>query len=99
MNVKITTLHFNADKKLEQFIEEKVSKLGQYSDDILEAEVFLHLERSQTKNFDSKVAKVKLDVPGVDMFAEKKSSTFEEATDLAVSALKIQLQKRKEKLK
>jgi len=99
MNIKINSVHFSADIKLEEYIQEKVSKLFQYSDDILGADVHLTLEKSQSKNFDSKVSKIKLEIPGYDLFAEKKSSTFEEATDLAVTALKTQLQKRKGKVK
>lgn len=97
MKVKITAIHFNTDSKLEMFIEEKVSKLGVFSDDILGADVHLSLEKSQTKNFDSKVVKVRLDVPGYDLFSEKKSGSFEEGVDACVTALKSQLQKRKEK--
>ncbi len=99
MNIKINSVHFSADTKLEEYIQDKVSKLFQYSDDILGADVHLTLEKSQSKNFDSKVSKIKLEIPGIDLFAEKKSSTFEEATDLAVAALKTQLQKRKGKQK
>ena len=99
MNIKINSIHFSADKKLEKFIEEKIGKLGQFSDDILGAEVHLSLERSQNKNYNSKVSKIKLEIPGYDLFAEKKSNTFEAATDSAVAALKNQLVKRKEKLR
>jgi len=99
MNIKINSVHFSADKKLEEFIEEKVTKLSQYSDDILGAEVHLTLEKAAGNNFDSKVTKIKLEIPGYDLFAEKKASTFESSTDLVVSALKSQLIKRKEKIK
>ncbi len=99
MEIKINTTGFNADSSLKSFIDEKVGKLTQYSDDILNAEVHLSLERSQTKNFDSKVAKVKVLVPRNDFFAEKKAQTFEEAIDSTISALKTQLVKRKGKYK
>ncbi len=99
MDIKINAIHFNADKKLQSFIEDKVGKLEQFSDDILKAEVHLTLDRSQTKNFDSKVSKIKISVPKNEYFAEKKAQTFEEATNLAVTALKSQLVKRKGKFK
>jgi len=44
------------------------------------------------------VAEIKLSVPGNDIFAKKQCKTFEEATDLAVEALRRQLKKHKEKL-
>ena len=72
MNVTIEAIHFNADAKLEEFIQEKVSKLSQVADDIIKAEVYLSLERSQSKNYDSKVAKIRIEVPGGAIFAEKK---------------------------
>lgn len=97
MNVTIEAIHFNADARLEEFIQEKVSKLTQVADDIIKAEVFLSLERSQSKNYDSKVAKIRVEVPGGAIFAEKKSATFEESTDTALEALRVQLLKRKEK--
>jgi len=71
MNVTIEAIHFNADAKLEEFIQEKVSKLSQVADDIIKAEVYLSLERSQSKNYDSKVAKIRIEVPGGAIFAEK----------------------------
>lgn len=97
MKVAIEAIHFNASAQLEEFIQDKVSKLAQVADDIQKAEVFLSLERSQSVNYDSKVAKVKIEVPGGSIFAEKKSKTFEESTDTAIEALRVQLLKRKEK--
>ncbi|MCQ2252386.1 MAG: ribosome-associated translation inhibitor RaiA [Bacteroidales bacterium] len=99
MNVTIEAIHFNATSQLEEFIQEKVSKLAQVADDIIRAEVTLSLERSQSVNYDSKVAKVRIEVPGGAIFAEKKSKTFEESTDTAIEALRVQLLKRKEKQK
>ena len=97
MKIKISAIHFNADSKLEAFIEEKVTKLYHFSDDILSAEVHLLLEKSQNKNYDSKVVKIILEIPKGDLFSEKKAGSFEEGTDNAVTALRAQLQKRKEK--
>ena len=99
MNIKINAIHFDADAKLEEFIQNKVQKLSQYSEKILGAEVFLTLEKSNDKNFDSKVTKIKLEIPGNDLFAEKQASSFEEATDSTVDALRRQLKKQKERTK
>ncbi|HAN77380.1 MAG TPA: ribosome-associated translation inhibitor RaiA [Bacteroidales bacterium] len=99
MNIKINSIHFDADQKLEEFIQSKVSKLMQFSDSIIGAEVFLKLEKSNEKNFDSKVTTIKLEIPGYDLIAEKQAGTFEEATDSTVEALRKQLTKQKEKTK
>lgn len=97
MEVKIEAIHFNPDVKLEEFIQEKVGKLAKFADDIIKSEVFLSLERSQSKNYDSKVAKVRLELPGGSIFAEEKSKSFEESIACVTDALKVQLEKRKEK--
>lgn len=95
MKVKIQSIHFDADAKLLNFVEEKVGKLNTYSNAIIDGEVFLRLDKSST--LDNKVAEIKLLVPGNDLFAKRQCKTFEEATDLAVEALRRQLKKQKEK--
>jgi integrase/recombinase XerC len=47
----------------------------------------------------NKVAAIRLDIPGDDLFAEKNAETFEEAVDLAADALKRQIEKAKEQRK
>ncbi|KAB2859006.1 MAG: ribosome-associated translation inhibitor RaiA [Flavobacteriales bacterium] len=96
VNLKITSVHFDADKKLLEFIQEKVNKLGQYYDKIIDGDVILKVDNNPTG--ENKVAEIKLSVPGNDIFAKKQCKTFEEATDLAVEALRRQLKKHKEKL-
>lgn len=93
MQVKIQTVHFNADNKLEMFIEDKLSKLTNHYDQIIGSDVILRLEKSDTR--ENKITEIKLIIPGNDLFAKKQSKTFEEATDLAIDALKRQISKRK----
>jgi putative sigma-54 modulation protein len=95
MNIKINSVKFSSSSKLETFIEEKVKKLGQYSDEIIGAEVFLRLENTQ--DTDNKIAEIKIDIPGNELFVKKQSKSFEESTDSAVDALKRQITKAKEK--
>ncbi len=89
MNIKIKSIHFDADKKLETFIENKVSKLEKYYDGIHSAEVYLRLDKNN--EIGNKITEIKLDIPGVDVFAKKQSKSFEEATAEVVDALKKQL--------
>ncbi|MCB9361516.1 MAG: ribosome-associated translation inhibitor RaiA [Flavobacteriales bacterium] len=96
VNVKITSVHFDADKKLIEFIQEKVDKLAQFYDKIIDGEVILKVENNHST--ENKVAEIKLLVPGNDIFAKKQCKSFEEATDAAVEALRRQLKKHKEKL-
>jgi len=97
MNTKIQSIHFDADKKLLAFIENRIGKLELFSDEILSAEVFLRLEKDTEK--ENKVVEIKLEIPGNDMFAKKNSKSFEEATDQTVEALRRQLGKTKKKKK
>jgi len=97
MQVKIQSVHFTADQRLEEFIGEKLSKLNNRFDQIISAEATLRLEKSATR--ENKIAEIKLMIPGNDLFAKKQSKTFEEATDLAIDALKTQINKRKRRVK
>jgi len=97
MDIRINTVKFDADKKLIQFVQTKVKKLSRFFDDIVSADVFLKLENTQ--DLENKIVEIKLEIPGNNLFSNKKSKTFEEATDNAVDALKLQLIKRKEKMR
>jgi putative sigma-54 modulation protein len=96
MDIQVHSLHFTADKKLVDFINEKVGKLELFFDNIIATEVFLRLDKSQ--DGDNKIAEVKMLIPGKELFAKKQCKSFEEATDLAVEALRKQVNKHKEKI-
>ena len=96
MDFKVNTVHFTADKKLVDFIHEKVMKLGMMSDQIIASEVYLRVDKNSDK--ENKIAEVKLLVPGNELFAKKQCKSFEEAADNAVDALKRQLEKYKAKV-
>ena len=93
MEAKVHSIHFDADKDLLQFIQEKVEKLELFHDKIISSEVYLKIDKSS--NTDNKVAEIKINIPGKKLFAKKKCKSFEEATDTAVDAIKRQLKKRK----
>jgi putative sigma-54 modulation protein len=97
MKVDINAVQFKADKKLENFIEKKVGKLSVLFDGVIGSEVTLRVEKSESKN--NKITEIRLEVKGYDLYAKKQSSTFEESIDTAISALKKQLEKYKEKMK
>lgn len=97
MATKIQSIHFDADVKLVNFIEERVQKLTKFFDNITGSEVILKIDKSETG--ENKITEIKVFIPGNELFAKKQCKTFEEATDLAVDALKNQLVKHKEKLR
>lgn len=96
MDIQVHSIHFTADKKLIDFINEKVSKLELFFDNIISCEVFLRLDKST--DGDNKVAEVKILLPGKELFAKKQCKSFEEATDSSVDALKKQVEKHKAKI-
>ena len=95
MDIKIHSIHFDADKKLIDFINNKVKKLIQFYDNIIGVEVFLRVEKDQ--GTENKLAEIRLDIPGNDVFAKKKSKSFEESIDNSIEAIKRQITKFKEK--
>jgi putative sigma-54 modulation protein len=97
MTVKIQSVHFDADKKLLEFIQEKVNKLTHFYDGIITSDVTLRIDKSSDQ--DNKIAEIKLHVAGNDLFVKKQCKSFEEAVDDGLEALKIQVKKHKEKIK
>ncbi len=97
MDIKLHSVHFTADQKLIDFVTEKVKKLELFYDNIVTSEVFLRLDKNQEG--ENKISEVKLLTPGKELFAKKQARSFEEATDLAVEALRKQVAKQKEKNK
>ena len=95
MDIKIHSIHFDADKKLIDFINSKVKKLIQFYDRIIGVEVFLRVEKDQ--GTENKLAEIRLDIPGNDIFAKKKTASFEESIDNSIEAIKRQITKFKEK--
>ena len=96
MDIQVNAIHFDADQKLVTFIEDRVGKLNQFYDNIVAGEVFLRLDKSDDNG--NKVAEIKLNIPGKELFAKKQCKSFEEATDQAVEALRKQIRKHKGKL-
>lgn len=95
MDININSIHFSADKKLKQLITTKVNKLTTFHDGLVNAEVNLKVDKSDTR--ENKIAEVKVFIKGVDLFAKKQSKTFEEAVDECLDAVRRQLLKHKEK--
>ena len=96
MNVQIQSVKFDADKKLIEFVENKMSKLERFADRATGAEVILKLDKDFEKG--NKVATITLHMPGEAM-VEHRARAFEEAIDEAIDALKRQIEKFKEKVK
>jgi putative sigma-54 modulation protein len=97
MDIKIHSIRFDADTKLLTYIKGKLEKLNIFYDDIIGADVYLRLDRSQ--DTENKVTEIKLVIPGAELFAKRQTRSFEESANLAVEALRRQIRKHKTKLK
>jgi len=73
MKVNVQAVNFNVDRKLVDFIQERMDKLEKYYDKIVSAEVFLRLENTSDK--ENKTAEIKIIVPGDDFWL-KNSKKF-----------------------
>ncbi len=97
MKVKINSVRFKADKKLEDFVSEKVGKLENYFDGVISSEVTLRLDKNEETG--NKIAEIRVNIPGNDLFAKKQAASFEQATDTAVEALRKQITRHKQKIR
>lgn len=97
MEINVQSIHFDADSKLLDFIEKKVSRLEHYFDQIIRGDIYLKLEH--TIKDANKVCEIKLAIPGNDLFCKEHAPTFEAATDLAIECMKMQIHKHKEKVR
>ena len=91
MKLDIQSIHFDADRKLLDFIKEKTDRLTHFHDGIIEGNVFLRIDKSSVAS--NKVAEIRLHISGHDLFAKKQCKSFEEAVDTSLEALTKQLKK------
>ena len=95
MTTNIQSVHFDADKKLIDFATEKANKLTLLFDGLISCDIILRLDKASTN--ENKVAEIKFQAKGQELFSKKQSLSFEESIDLACEALKTQIKKHKEK--
>jgi putative sigma-54 modulation protein len=98
MKLQVHSIHFDADMKLLEFIQSKLNKLDMFYDRITGGEVFLRVDKGDTKKVRSKMLEVKISLPGATLFVKETASSFEEAMDIAIEALKVQLKKFKDRV-
>jgi putative sigma-54 modulation protein len=96
MDVKIQTVHFEADEKLIDFVRKKIEKLNTYHDRITKVDVFLKLDNI-VHTLKDKIVELRVHVPKRDFFVKASSKSFEESFDNAYLSLINQLKRQKEK--
>lgn len=94
MNMRMQSVGFKADSKLEAFINQKLKKLERFESNVTAYDVTLNVDKAS--NQENKIVEVKMHIPGTELFAKKQCKTFEEATDMVADALRSQIIKYKE---
>ena len=95
MKVFTQSVNFNADIELIELVETKVLALTKFHDKIVDADVFLKVQKTSDK--ENKITEVKLNIPGSELMVKRDTKTFEEGINLAIDSLKRQLKRSKEK--
>jgi putative sigma-54 modulation protein len=97
MKVNVHAVNFTVDKKLVDFVQERMDKLEKYYDKVVSTDVFLKVEKTSEK--ENKNVEIKINVPGDDFLVKKQCKSFEEAVEQAAESVERLLVKRKEKLR
>lgn len=97
MKVNAQSVNFVADKKLMDFIQDRMNKLELFYDQIISSDVYLKIENTSSK--ENKIVEIKVNVPRNHVVVKKQCKSFEEAVDNACSALERQLVKAKQKMR
>lgn len=85
------------NRKEEDLLKEKLTKLGNKYDWIVNADIFFKEEKGNPNK--SKVCEIKLSVPGPLIYAHSKEKEFDLAIIETISDLEVLLQKRKDSMK
>ena len=97
MKVNVHAVNFTVDRKLVDFIQERLDKLEKFYDKVVSSDVFLKVDNTSEK--ENKIVELKIHVPGDDFMVKKQCKTFEEAIELSSESLERLLVKRKEKIR
>ena len=95
MEIRIESPHFTVSDPLNEYVNDKVSKLEHLSERLIRSDVYLKLDKSSTD--DNKICEIRIIAPRKSIFASRRSLTFEDAVTQTVHALEKQLRKRKTK--
>ncbi|GAA3991614.1 ribosome hibernation-promoting factor, HPF/YfiA family [Hymenobacter antarcticus] len=95
MKVQMHSVHFDADQKLLDFVQQRLNKLETFYDKVTEGEVIMRLNNKD--GIENKTVEIKLLVPGNILFSQEDAASFEAAADAATDSLRRQITKHKEK--
>ena len=96
MTVNIHSLHFDADTKLLDHVNKKISKLSSHHDKIMTVDVYLKLDNVMHQIKD-KIAEIRVKIPKRELFVKQTTKSFEESFDMALDSVLVQIKRVKEK--
>lgn len=94
MNISITARKFKAHPSLKEYINDEVSSLKRFNEDIMSAEVVLSYQNSKDS---IKTAEVILHVPGQVITAIEQTDDFKKSVSASIEKVTRQLRKLKTK--
>jgi putative sigma-54 modulation protein len=97
MNINFEYHNVSASNRLEILAAEKLTKLENKYDFIVNADVYFKKENTSSPE-SGMICSMRVNTPGPTLFSEVSSGSFEASIAKAISDLKTQLQKRKDKM-
>lgn len=94
MTVNIQFVNLDHSDSLARFTKERLNKLADKYDWLINADVFFKEEGSNPEK--GKICNIKLSLPGPQIFATSDEKNFEMSVKETISDLEIQLKKRKQ---
>lgn len=95
METRIQSVHFDATQQLLEFVEKKVAKLEKLCEGAMALDVNMKLIKPETVM--NKEVALRLSTGNGELFAAKTSDTFEDALLGAIDAIKVQIEKNRNK--
>lgn len=95
MKVNLNAVNFTINQNLVDFVQKKLDKLETFYDRVIDADVFLKLNNTASK--ENKIAEIKINVPSNHFVVIKEAESFEEAVDMCINPIERFLEKHKEK--
>lgn len=91
MEIRVQSIKFDADQKLLEFIDKKVSKFPRFFENITSTDVTLSLQQDH-----GKCVKLNVNMPSGPIVVERTGNSFETAVNECCDIVKEQLTKKKE---
>lgn len=95
METRIQSVHFDATQQLLEFVEKKVAKLEKLCEGATALDVNMKLIKPETAM--NKEVALRLSTGNGELFAAKTCDTFEDALLGAIDAIKVQIEKSRNK--